>query len=60
MTLHAQTSFTIPEEAIRVAHATYPRENPPIKMHNALGTIYQDQTFASLFSHNGRSVEAPW
>ncbi|MBO0789346.1 MAG: transposase [Ktedonobacteraceae bacterium] len=25
-----------------------------------LPTIYQDQTFASLFPHHGRSVEAPW
>jgi transposase len=31
-----------------------------IKMRDALGTIYQDQTFAHLFPHNGHSVEAPW
>jgi transposase len=29
-------------------------------MRDALGTIYQDESFASLFPHNGRSVEAPW
>ncbi len=60
MTLHAQTEFTIPEETIRVAHAAYPHGNTLMKMRDALGTIYQDQTFASLFPHNGRSVEAPW
>ena len=27
---------------------------------DALGTLYQDQSFASLFPHNGRAVEAPW
>src|SRR5689334_8924811 len=31
-----------------------------MKMRDALGTIYQDQSFASLFPHNGRAVEAPW
>jgi transposase len=60
MTLHAQTEFTIPEETIRVARAAYPHGNPLIKMRDVLGTIYQDQTFASLFPHDGRSVEAPW
>src|SRR5256885_2936236 len=60
MTLHAQTEFTIPEETIRVARAAYPHGNTLMKMRDALGTIYQDQSFASLFPHNGRTVEAPW
>ena len=60
MTLHAQTEFTIPEETIRVARAAYPHGNTLMKIRDALGTIYQDQSFASLFPHNGRAVEAPW
>jgi transposase len=60
MTLHPQTDFTIPEETIRVARAAYPRGNALMKMRDALGTIYQDQSFASLFPHHGRAVEAPW
>ena len=60
MTLHPQDEFSIPEETVRVAHAAYPKGNVYIKMRDALGTIYQDQTFAHLFPHNGRSVEAPW
>ena len=60
MTLHPQDAFSIPEETVRVAHAAYPKGNVYIKMRDALGTIYQDQTFAHLFPHNGRSVEAPW
>jgi transposase len=60
MTLHAQTEFSIPEETIRVARAAYPHGNTLMKMRDALGTIYQDQAFASLFPHNGRVVEAPW
>ena len=60
MTLHAQTEFTIPEETVRVAHAAYSHGNPLMKMRDALGTLYQDQVFASLFPHNGRGVKAPW
>lgn len=60
MTLHEQTEFTIPEETVRVARAAYPHGNTLMEMRDALGTIYQDQMFASLFPHNGRAVEAPW
>jgi transposase len=60
MTLHAQTEFTIPEETARVARAAYPHGNTLMKMRAALGTIYPDQSFAALFPHTGRSVEAPW
>jgi transposase len=31
-----------------------------MKMRDALGTIYQDESFAHLFPQNGRPVEAPW
>src|SRR5256885_13284140 len=60
MTLHAQTEFAIPEETIRVARAAYRHGNTLMKLRDTLGTIYQDQSFASLFPHNGRAVEAPW
>ena len=60
MTLHAQTEFTIREETVRVAHAAYLHGNTLMKLRDELGTLYQDQAFASLFPHNGRSVEAPW
>ena len=60
MTLHVQTEFSIPEETMRVARAVYPYGNTLMKLRDELGTIYQDQSFASLFPHNGRAVEAPW
>jgi transposase len=60
MTLHAQNEFSIPEETARVARAAYPKGNLYMKMRDALGTIYQDESFAQLFPHNGRPVEAPW
>jgi transposase len=60
MTLHQQHEFSIPEETARVARAAYPKGNLYMKMRDALGTIYQDQSFAHLFPQNGRPVEAPW
>ena len=60
MTVHPHTNFAIPEETIRVARAAYPRGNVLMKIQDVLGTIFQDQSFASLFPHHGRAVEAPW
>ncbi|BCL84590.1 IS1182 family transposase [Ktedonobacteria bacterium brp13] len=60
MTLQPQNEFSIPEETIRVARAAYPKGTRYMKMRDALGTIYQDQSFTHLFPHNGRPVEAPW
>ena len=31
-----------------------------MKMRDALGTMYQDESFAHVFPQNGRPVEAPW
>lgn len=59
MTLQSQNEFSIPEETVRVARAAYPKGNICIKMRDTLGTIYQDESFAHLFPHNGRPTEAP-
>ena len=56
MTLHSQNEFSIPEETARVARAAYPKGNLYMKMRDALGTIYQDESFAHLFPANGRPV----
>jgi transposase len=50
MTLHSQNQFSIPEETARVARAAYPKGNIYMKMRDALGTIYQDESFAWLVS----------
>lgn len=60
MTLHSQNDFSIPEETARVARAAYPKGNLYMKMRDALGTMYQDESFAHLFPQNGRPAEAPW
>jgi len=58
MTLQSQNEFAIPEETARVARAAFPKGNIYMQMRDALGTIYQDQSFAHLFPNNGRPVEA--
>src|SRR5258708_3803331 len=60
MTLQAQATFSIPEETARIAHAAYPHGNRYMHMRDALGPIYQDQSFAHLFPHNGHQASAPW
>lgn len=60
MTLQPETSCSIPKETARVARAAYPKGNMYMQMRDALGVIYQDQSFTHLFPHNGRPVEAPW
>lgn len=60
MTLHSQNEFSIPEETIRVARAAYPKGNLYMKMRDTLGILYQDESFAHIFPHNGRPAEAPW
>ncbi|GAC1650193.1 MAG: hypothetical protein NVS4B12_19810 [Ktedonobacteraceae bacterium] len=60
MTLRTQTIGSVPEETARIARAAYPKGNIYLQLRDTLGTIYQDQSFAQLFPHNGRPVEAPW
>ncbi len=60
MTLPPQNDFSIPKETARVARAAYPKGQKYLQLRDALGTIYQDQSFAHLFPHNGRPAEAPW
>jgi transposase len=57
MTLHPQNEFLISEETVRMARAAYPKGNLYMNMRHALGTIYQDASFAHLFPQNGRPLE---
>ncbi len=60
MSMHPHVIGPIPEETTRVAHAAFPRGNPYLSMRDQLGTLYDDQDFAALFSKRGRPAEAPW
>ncbi|GAC1359853.1 MAG: hypothetical protein NVSMB38_43680 [Ktedonobacteraceae bacterium] len=59
MSLKPQAISLVPEETARIARAAYPKGNVYMHMRDALGSIYEDASFASLFPNNGQPVEAP-
>jgi transposase len=59
MSLPAVPCDIIPEQTIQVARAAFSKGNPYMRMCDALGPIYTNATFATLFSHTGRPTEAP-
>lgn len=58
MSMHPQAIGQIPEETARVACAAFPRGNPYLTLLDQLGSLYDDQDFATLFSKRGRPAEA--
>jgi transposase len=60
MSLKAQPIPAVPEATARVASAAFPKGNTWLRLRDELGTIYQDESFASLFPHRGQPAEAPW
>ena len=59
MSLRTSLDATIPEETIRVARAAFPQGNVFRQMRDALGPLYTNAQFASLFSHTGQPAEDP-
>ena len=60
MSLKPQPIGPIPEETARIAQAAYPKGNIYMQLRDVLGTLYEDEQFASLFPHRGQPAEAPW
>ena len=48
MSLHTHIIAPVPEDTARVAHAAFPKGHPYLTFREALGTIFQDEDFASL------------
>lgn len=59
MSMKAQGNFAIPEETVRVARAAFPKGNPYMHLRDALGPVYADSTFASLFDPEGQPAVSP-
>ena len=59
MSLHPQSPNQIPLDTFRVAVAAFPKGNIYIRIRDELGTIYRDETFAPLFSVQGKPALAP-
>jgi transposase len=59
MSLHPAEERTIPEETVRVARAAFPKASIYMRIRDALGPIYTDAAFASLFPPRGQPAESP-
>src|SRR3954462_1853323 len=60
MSLHVVPVGSVPDETMRVARAAFPNGNVYMQMWDALGVIYEDETFSPLFAARGRPAECPW
>ncbi len=59
MSLHPQDPPTVPEETRRIAQAAFRKGTLCMRVADALGPVYQDCQFASLFPRRGQPASAP-
>src|SRR3989475_794740 len=60
MSLHPHVIAPVPEETARVARAAFPKGHPYLTLRDALGTIFQDEDFTTLFPAWGHPGLPPW
>jgi transposase len=60
MSLKPELVPPIPEETKRIAESAFPKGSTYMRMRDELGTLYQDEQFASLFPPQGQPAESPW
>jgi transposase len=60
MSLHPQPIAPVPEQTVHVAAAAFPKGNPYLTLRDQLGTIFQDEDFATLFPAWGYPGLPPW
>src|SRR5215510_2323024 len=59
MSLQPKPRYEAPEETARVARAALPQGTLCTRIYDALGTIFQDAEFVSIFPPQGQPAEAP-
>jgi transposase len=59
MSLHPQEPPSTPEETCRIARAAFPKGTICLHIADALGAIYKEEQFATLFPRRGQPAEAP-
>ena len=60
MSLYVRDQGSIPEETARVAHGACPKGTLAMRLRDALGTVYQDEYFVSLYPVDGQHAYEPW
>jgi transposase len=59
MSLHPRTSYHVPAETSRIAHACFPLGHPYWHLSDARGSLFQDHDFAAWFPTRGPPAAAP-
>jgi len=60
MSLPAPTLDAVPPDTLRVARASFPKGTLAMNLRDHLGSVYEDDLFASLFSPLGQPAVPPW
>lgn len=60
MSMYPQEIGSIPAETVRIAQAACPRGTLATRLRDALGELYHDEQFASLYPVSGQPAYAPW
>src|SRR5215475_7817906 len=60
MSLRPQPIGSIPEQTVRIAHAAFPKGHPYLTLRDHLGTIFQDEAWATRFPAWGSPGLPPW
>jgi transposase len=60
MSLRLQPIGSLPEPTALVAHAAFPKGHPSLTLRDHLGTIFQDEDFATLLPAWGSPGLSPW
>jgi len=60
MSMYARELGNIPEETARVARAACPKGTWAMRLRDALGELYQDEHFVSLYPVEGQPAYEPW
>src|SRR4029078_4627674 len=60
MSLHPHVIAPMPEETARVARAAFPKGHPYLTFRDALGPVFQDEDFTTLFPLEGHPGLPPW
>jgi transposase len=60
MSLPQHISSAIPEDTVRLARTICPKGTLYMQIRDQFETLYDDESFAALFSTRGQPAEAPW
>jgi transposase len=60
MSLQPLSTYIVPEQTARVAHAAFTQSSLCMRLYDQLGTIFRDQDFADLFHESGQPGLSPF